>query len=347
MKILFAGGGSIGHIAPSVAVWRAVQELSPDAECHFVCSDRAEEAEFLKKEKLPFTQVAFRRIRITRPHDPAVSFLKARTIIRHWKPDAVFSTGGALAVPVALAARMAGIPIVLHDSDAVSGRANKLMTRWAAAVTHGFPTDSEIRNPKSAFTGNPIRLAVTQGSKADGLRISGLTGKKPILLVTGGSQGSVAINDAVTHHLKELLAVVEIIHLTGKGKKGAGKHPGYFPMEFAQSELPHLYAAADMAISRGGAGNIGELAACGIPSFVVPLRGVGHDHQYKNTLAAERSGGCVLLHQEALGHELVPAVAALAGDAARRKKMQAAIGKLYVPDAAKRIATIILKTRSH
>ena len=345
MRILFAGGGSIGHISPSIAVWRAVQELSPGAECHFLCSDRAEEAEFLKKEKLTFTQLSFRRIRLTRPHDPAVSFLKARMIIRRWKPDAVFIKGGAVSIPVALAARLAGIPIVLHESDAVSGRANRLMARWARTVCMGFPLHDT--NLETVFTGNPVRPEVTQGSEEEGFRITGLSGEKPILLVSGGSQGALALNEAVKRHLHALLKRVQIIHLTGKGKAGAGKHPGYFSTEFAQADLPHLYAITDIALGRAGAGTISEQAACGIPSLLVPLRGLAHDHQYWNAIDAEAGGGCVLLHQETLNDDLAAAVGALVDDPARLKKMNVMIRKLYVPDAANRIATLLLKTGSH
>ncbi len=363
--MLFVGGGSIGHIAPSVAVWRAVRDAAPGAECHFVCSERTEEADFLKREKLPFTQLPFRRIRLLRPQDAPTSLLRARRILTHWKPDVIFCTGGALCLPVALAATMKKIPLVIHNLDSVSGRANAMMSRWASAVCHGFPIEEtrdkrkkksagkklfsfhrSLFTPRAVYTGNPIRPEVTYGSKGEGFRMTGLPGRKPVMIVTGGSQGSVALNEAVQRHLKDLLQSVEIVHLTGKGKKGAGKHPGYFSMEFAQKELPHLYALADMALSRSGAGNIGELAACGIPAILVPLRGVGHDHQYGNARVAERSGGCLLLDQESMDDDLVETVKTLAADHARLAAMGAAMTTLYVPDAANRIADILMRSIS-
>ncbi len=350
-RILFVGGGSIGHIAPCVAVWRACQKIDGAAESYFICTDRKEDGDFLRKENVPFTQIPVRRFSFGSLTKIIGALHAARRIIREYSPDVVFSKGGALSIPVTLAAKFSGVPVVLHESDAVSGRANRLISKWATNVCTGFPTGKATSHWPLAtgrtFTGNPIRPEVTQGSREQGLRLTGFSGQKPILLVTGGSQGAVAINDAIARHLKELLMIADVIHLTGKGKQGAGQHEGYWSQEFAQHELPHLYAVADLAISRGGAGNIGELAACGIPTIIIPLRGVGHDHQLRNAEAASRSGGCVLLHQEAMDGALLPAVTELLTDAAARRRMHDAVLTLHVPDAADRIASIVLETGKH
>ncbi len=353
MKILFAGGGSIGHIAPSVAVWRAVEMLAPDATAHFVCSQRGDDAAFLQAEHVPFSRINARRLSFFHPLHFWRAMREARLLLQQEKPDVVFCKGGALCVTVAWAAKRHGIPIVLHESDAVSGRANALIARWATVICEGFPrqaigdtreaVSNDATTSRFIFTGNPVRPAIVRGSRAQGLRITGFTGERPVLIVLGGSQGAVALNEAVWKQLQALLAMADIIHLTGKGKSGAHRSMrSYWTAEFAQETLPHLYALADLALSRAGAGLISELAASAIPALLVPLRGVAHDHQWANAEAAALSGGCRVLHQETLDRTLVPSTEELLHDPAERKKMSERIHALFVPDAAERLAHLLL-----
>jgi UDP-N-acetylglucosamine--N-acetylmuramyl-(pentapeptide) pyrophosphoryl-undecaprenol N-acetylglucosamine transferase len=346
MRILFVGGGSIGHVAPCVAVWRAVQAETKGAAAHFICSERPEDAAFLEKERVDFTAVRGRRLSVL-TFGPA--FLRARGIIKRFRPDVVFSKGGALSVPVAYAARAAGVPVVLHESDAVGGRANTLVAKWAKAVCAGFSPKltGAKRDARTTFTGNPVRPEITQGDRQKGLKLCGFAGKKPVLLVLGGSQGAVALNDAVSRHLPELLAYTDIAHLTGVGKAGAGETPGYWSAPFAQEELPDLYAAADMALSRAGAGSISELASNGVPAVLVPLEGLAQDHQTRNAEAAAKQGGCVLIRQQDLDARLVEIVRDWAEHAQTRRLAGEMIRGLETPDAAGRIARVLRDAMKH
>ena len=344
MHILFVGGGSVGHIAPSVAVWKACSAMMPDAACNFVCSRRPGDAAFLKNIDLPY--VAFDAPRMSPmllwKWFPAVR--RAKKILEEKNPDVIFSKGGYVSVPLCYAAWKKGIPIVLHESDAVSGYANRIVRRFASAVCAGFPS---LHFPLSVFhfTGNPVREEVTRGSRDKGLGITGLKGGRPILLVMGGSQGALEINRAVAAALPDLLLRCDVIHITGYGKRTVSDpHEGYFQIEFAGEELPHLYACADMALTRAGAGSIAELAACGIPSVLVPLRGVGHDHQWYNAVSAAKQGGCFHLEQQELSEKLLPTIHNLVTDDARRKEMAKSIRALSRPDAALQIAKIIALT---
>jgi UDP-N-acetylglucosamine--N-acetylmuramyl-(pentapeptide) pyrophosphoryl-undecaprenol N-acetylglucosamine transferase len=322
MRVLFAGGGSIGHIAPCIAVWREVQKRDAAAATHFVCSDRREDIEFLEKEGIDCTALGSRRIRIWK--FPG-AFFKARTMLRVWRPDIVFTKGGGVTIPTALAAWTRGIPLVVHESDAVPGRATSFLSRFATRVIQGFTA------------GNPVRESITQGSRETGLRLTGLSGSRPILLVTGGSQGAVALNTAIATHLDEVLAHVDIVHITGEGKSGALSKSGYWSRPFVHDELPHLYAIADIALARAGAGSISELAANGIATVLVPLEGVAHDHQLKNAEAAA-SGGCIVLRQARLHDELVPTIVALAQDADQRRAMGEKMRHFGHVDAAASLA---------
>ncbi len=340
-------------------MWEAVRKADPGAEAHVVCSPRAEEAEFLRKSGLPFTALPVRNPTPFRPISFVRSLAVAWRVVSAFRPDVVLSKGGGISVPVAIVAWMRGVPVVLHESDAVSGKANRLIALWAKAVCEGFPRGNDewrmmndensqlvTRNPQPAtrhvFTGNPVRSFVTSGSREKARAITGFGADKPVLLVIGGSQGATALNEAVLASLDLLLSSVRIVHLPGPGKDAGIKRAGYWSVPFAHEELPHLYALADLALSRAGAGAIAELAACGIPMILVPLRGVAHDHQRGNALVAAEGGGCVLLEQERLREELVPLVASLAGDGAKRASMAERVRSLSSRGAADAVAAVLL-----
>lgn len=333
LKILFVGGGSVGHIAPSVAVWRAVKQLQPTAEAHFVCTNREDDQEFLTKECLEYTAVAAPRLSWKFPWKYIRAHQESKKILCQFKPDVVFSNGGYASIPTCFAASRAGIPIVLHESDAASGRANMLIQNWAKVVCSGFPGENRT------YTGNPIRPSATSGSRDKGLRITGFSGNRPIVLVTGGSQGSVALNSAITKNAAELLSIYDIIHITGRGKETDISEVGYWQCPFVVTEFPHLLAAADIALSRAGTGSIGELAANSIPTIFVPLRGVGHDHQQKNVEVISASDGCTVLQESMLSENLLEKLQSLHMQLSSFSK---AIHTLYNPNAAQQIAKLLI-----
>ena len=344
--ILFVGGGSIGHIATAVSVWEECQRIVPDLTAHFVCSPRPDDAAFLSDHELPYTILDAPRASLLFLWKFFRAVKEARIILSEQKPDLIFSKGGYVSLPLCFAAKKRGIPIILHESDSVSGRANAIVARWAKHICTGF-SDTDYKGAHT-YTGNPIRKAITEGSREEALRITGLDGSKPILVVMGGSQGAVAINDTLTSMLEDVLLRCNVIHITGRSKATEIAHVAssnhYYQTEFANEELPHFYAAADLALSRAGAGSIAELAANGIPSILVPLRGVGHDHQYRNALLAEKSGGCIHKEQEQLQHTLLPAIHTLISDRELRKEMSKKVHSLHRQDSALQIAKIILQT---
>ncbi len=345
MRLLLVGGGSVGHLAPCVAVWQAVKERVPDAQGHIVCGLREDETNFLGTLGIPFTALP-----VPRSWMRGITFLadviEAKRLLRKIKPDLVFLKGGALSVPIAFAAKRRGIPIVVHESDALPGRATRFLRRWAAVTCTGFPSEGKGRDASALYTGNPVRPEITQGQRAEGLRITGLSGKRPILLVMGGSQGALALNRIVAAALPSLLQQCDIVHITGRGKEGAAPQPGYWSVPFAETGVfPHLYTIATVALSRCGAGGIGELAANGIPAILVPLTGVAQDHQRANALHAETSGGCVYVPQE----KLAMALEALVRDfiePTRREERSNCMRTLATPNAARHLADVLIKVFS-
>lgn len=340
--ILFVGGGSIGHIAPSVAVAKAIQTQDPSTKCHFLCSGKTIEMDFIVAHGFS-------------PHDITPSppylhpliggflaFYRAKKILKK-KPDIIFSKGGILSGPVCLMAKIYGIPVILHESDAIMGKANALVIRLGLAriVCTGFPHVSH--HSPTIVTGNPVRADIAKGSKEKGFNITGFLGGKPIFLILGGSQGAQFFNDAVRLQLDSLLKLCDIVHITGKGKMHAPEHPGYWHAEFVYHELPHLYAIADFAMSRAGAGSIGELAANSIPTIFVPLREVGHDHQYSNVRALEKGNACIHLPQEELTEKLVETITYLVRSSKTRETLSQNLHTFATPNASGRIEKIILQ----
>jgi UDP-N-acetylglucosamine--N-acetylmuramyl-(pentapeptide) pyrophosphoryl-undecaprenol N-acetylglucosamine transferase len=341
-RVLFVGGGSLGHIAPGIAVAKALRALRPDVEAHFIVSTRPEDAAFVTQAGFPVTALDAPRLSWKFPWTFPLAVRAARTLLRELQPAVLFSKGGYVSLPVCAAAHRMGIPIILHESDAVSGWANWIVGRWAKTICVSYA--GSVKGPRTVLTGLPIRADMATGSRQRGLNITGLSRTRPVLLVIGGSQGALALNRAVARHLPELLDYCEIIHLTGKGKETViGNPPGYWQCPFVVEEYPHLFATADLALSRAGATTLMELAATGLPAILVPLEGVAHDHQRRNAEAAVASGGCILLEQERLSKSLVSTVRHLIEAADSRRTMASAIRTLYKPEAARQIAVVIAR----
>lgn len=340
VRLVISTGGSVGHLAPAVAVWRALQRMQPDATVHVLCSDRRAEADYLHYENVPFTALPLPRRSSSLPGSLARGFSTARRCLRDQRATVLFSKGSAVSVAPAVAARAAGIPVVLHESDVVMGRANRCISSIAQTICLGW-SDAHAHERRT-YTGNPVRPQVTMGSRAEGLRITGFTGERPILLVMGGSQGAQAVNDAIASMLHPLLELADVVHLTGEGKAVGHARPGYLPLPFVTAELPHLYAIATVAVSRAGAGSIAELAANAVPTILVPIRGLAQDHQYRNALAAQRQAGCAVLAQEALLHDLLPLLGAWLHDRPTLEQKRSNMRTLHQPDAAERIARAIV-----
>ncbi|MEK7591301.1 MAG: UDP-N-acetylglucosamine--N-acetylmuramyl-(pentapeptide) pyrophosphoryl-undecaprenol N-acetylglucosamine transferase [Patescibacteria group bacterium] len=336
MKILFVGGGSVGHLAPSVAVFRELKRVEPLADALFVCTEKPGDQEFLSKEGVPFETLPLLGRSLALPWSFVRAVRKSKRILKRHRPDVVFSKGGSTSIPLCCAAKRRRIPIVLHESDAVAGYASRLIARLANKICTGFPHAIE----GGEHTGNPVRPDVTRGSREKGLSFARLSGKKPVLLVLGGSQGAEALNGVTRELLPQILNICDVIHLTGAGKEGAPPRPGYYAFPFAYTELPHLYAAATIALSRSGAGALSELAANGIPTILCPLRFVAQDHQRENATEASARGGCVVLEQSDLKETLLSTIRSMLEDD-KHALMASAFRSFAKPEAAGKIASLL------
>lgn len=315
-KIVLTGGGTAGHVTPNIALLPALKEAG--YEVSYIGSYEGIEKTLIENEGIPYYGISSGKLRrymniknLTDPFRVIHGFFQALGLMKKIRPDVVFSKGGFVSVPVMLAAKMRHIPAVLHESDMTPGLANRIAMRGAAKVCCNFPeTLDKLPSDKAVLTGTPIRQELFNGSYEEGLKFCGFadTGK-PVLLIMGGSQGSVFINTAVREALGDLMKDFRIIHLCGKGKldeslTDRSKYPDYVQFEYIDRELPDLLAASDIVISRSGANAICELLALNKPSILIPLAlNASRGDQILNARSFEKQGFAYLLEEEGVNRE--------------------------------------------
>ena len=293
------------------------------------------------------------------PFKVIVGFVQSLRIIRSFRPAVVFAKGGFVSLPVVWAARLRGVPVVLHESDTVAGLANRRSAKRAARVAVGWPPElvSGLPESKMVHTGNPLRDVVTRGSRETAISQFDLDPALPIVLVLGGSQGSVAINELVVRALPELLAEAQVVHQVGERSSQAAvawqseltreQNRRYRPKGYFGSELYDLYDAADIVVARAGAGALAEIAANGKPSILIPLPSAAGNHQRKNAEVFGGAGASIVLEQgSATPEELARQVKLLLHDSQRRTEIGRAAKSLAVPNATQKVADLVWEVGS-
>lgn len=320
-KIVLTGGGTAGHVSPNIALIPRLRELG--YEISYIGSYEGIEKQLVQETGVPYYPIASGKLRryfslknISDPFRVVKGLFQAGRLLRKLKPDVVFSKGGFVSVPVVMAAKRRHIPCVIHECDMTPGLANCLAIPFAARVCTNFEeTVSRIKGGKAVHTGTPIRETLSQGSREAALKLCGFSGDRPVIMVTGGSLGAGAINDAVREAIVPLTESYHVIHLCGKGKldEKLSTLSNYYQMEYAGPEMKDLYAAADLIISRAGANTLAEILSLGIPNILIPLPlSQSRGDQILNAESFEKKGYSYVLPQEKLStRTLTEAVAAV------------------------------------
>jgi len=277
-KIILTGGGTAGHVTPNIALIPTLQ--AKGFEVHYIGSKDGLERDLVKAAGIPYHSISAGKLRrymdlknITDIFRVIKGFGGAVGVIRRVKPDIVFSKGGFVTVPVLAAARMLKVKSVAHESDITPGLANRLSQPFVNKICVSFPeTLKHLPERKGVLTGSPIRPELLTGNRQKGLQLCKWpSGSKPVVLVTGGSQGASVINACVRETLPQLLEQFRIVHLCGKGNLSGLTFPGYAEFEYVQEGLADLFALADIVISRAGANTLFELLALKKPNLLIPL----------------------------------------------------------------------------
>ena len=222
-KIVMTGGGTAGHVTPNIALFPSLKEQG--YEIYYIGSYEGIEKGLIKAQNIPYYGISSGKLRryfdlknFSDPFHVMKGFFQARKLLQRIRPSLVFSKGGFVSVPVIFAAKTLGIPAIIHESDLTPGLANKLAFPAASKICCNFPeTMRYLPEGKAVLTGSPIRRELLTGNRLAALDFCHFTADKPVLLIIGGSIGSVFINNAVRNSLDRLLEKFQIIHLCGKG----------------------------------------------------------------------------------------------------------------------------------
>ena len=306
-KIVLTGGGTAGHVTPNIALIPTLQEAG--YEVHYIGSYEGIEKTLISEMGIPYYGISSGKLRrylsaknFTDPFRVIKGFSQAKQLMKEIQPDIVFSKGGFVTVPVVKAAASRNIPVIIHESDMTPGLANKLCNKHAMKVCCNFPETVELfPKGKAMLTGSPIRKELTTGDRVSGLNLCNFTTDKPVIMIIGGSLGAQRINEAVRSILPKLLEGYQIIHVCGKGKmeKSLIGTKGYSQFEYVKDDLKHLFAAADIVISRAGANVICELLALKKPALLIPLSAkASRGDQILNAQSFKKQGYCEVIEEE-------------------------------------------------
>ncbi|HWS01038.1 MAG TPA: undecaprenyldiphospho-muramoylpentapeptide beta-N-acetylglucosaminyltransferase [Prolixibacteraceae bacterium] len=358
-RFIISGGGTGGHIFPALSIAEGLKQRFPDAEILFVGALGKMEMEKVPAAGFPITGLpvaGFHRGEIWRNllFLPKLinSLWKARTVVRNFKPDCVIGVGGYASGPVLKVATRMGIPTLLQEQNSYAGVTNKLLGKKAHKICVAYP-DMERFFPKEkiVFTGNPIRkgLEGIVGKSDESLKFFGLDPGKPVVLVVGGSLGARSLNNGIRAKL-ELIRTsgVQFLWQTGKiyyqdikAELESSPAENIHVLEFIQ-RIDLAFAAADLVISRAGAGTISELCVVGLPSILVPSPNVAEDHQTANARALAGRGAAVLIRDAEVNEKLVEEALVLVRDRKRLESLSQKIREMGTPDATRDIVEVIV-----
>lgn len=356
-KILISGGGTGGHIFPALSIANAVKRRL-DADILFVGADNR-----MEMEKVPaagyeikgLPVAGFDRKNLLRNIGVLLKLRKsmsiARRIVKDFKPDIAIGVGGYCSGPTLKAAQKAGVPTLLQEQNSYAGVTNKLLAKKAKKICVAYPEmERFFPADKIVMTGNPVRKdLLSQTITAEKARERfGLNPKLPTVLVVGGSLGARTLNESMEAGIRRLYEEgIQVIWQTGKnfgdrGPAAAKNLEGVVVTRFI-SDMASAYAAADLVVSRAGAGSISELELLGKPSVLVPSPNVAEDHQTKNARALSDKGAAILVEDAKAADSLVDEIIALIGDRKKLADMSAKIRELALPDSDEKIVDEIVK----
>ncbi|GAW28791.1 undecaprenyldiphospho-muramoylpentapeptide beta-N-acetylglucosaminyltransferase [Carboxydocella sp. ULO1] len=366
MRLLVTGGGTGGHIYPALAVARAWQERFGSGSVLYVGTSRGLEARLVPPTGIPFLTVEVQGLPRTINRElltftPRLlrGLKQGRRILREFRPQVVLGTGGYVSFPVVALATLAGIPALLHEQNAFPGLANRLLARRVAGVALTFP-EAAVRLPAGVeyrVTGLPVRPEISRVSREEGLAYLGLEGKRPVLLVTGGSRGARSINRAMLGVYRALnhLPPLDIVHITGEltfaetmdsisvlGIENYKK--GNIYIKPYEHQMAHALAAADLILCRAGATTLAEITVRGLPAILVPYPYAAENHQEYNARALVQAGAAhMLLDRELNGQRLVSLLTELLQQPRRLQEMAAAARQLGRPQALADLMEFLLE----
>ena len=329
-KIALVGGGTAGHITPNIALISELKNRKYDV--IYIGSSTGMEKDIMERLNIPFFGITTDKLRryfdlknLMMPFNVLKGINEAKNILKEEKPDIIFSKGGYVAVPVVIAAGNLKIPVISHEADITPGLANKIAMPFSKVICCNFEEAAKSFGKKGIETGSPIRKEILTGDKKKAKDLLKFKEEKPIIFVTGGSLGSVYINNLIRKNIDKLLVDYNIIHQCGKGKLDeslggiriqkscnsdkeeknctepsyTNEEKGYRQFETISEELADIFAVSDFVISRAGANIIFELLTLKKPMLLIPLsKKASRGDQILNARSFEKKGYAIVLTEE-------------------------------------------------
>ncbi len=370
IRIVLTGGGTGGHIFPLISVVRELKKelLETKLPLKFVFLGPSDfSLESLIKEGVKIKSISAGKINrffslanLFSPFKIIVGFFQSLWHLYFFMPDVIFSKGGYGAIPVILAAKIYRIPVIIHESDSIPGLATKFSSHFAKKICISFKeTEQFFKKEKVVFTGNPTRFTNIDKDTLKAKKFFSLEENKPVLLILGGSQGSEPLNDFILNILPDLISQgIQVIHQTGDNNFLEVKAEADIVLEDFLDEERHLYhpigflkekayqfaiEAADLVLTRAGAGVLFDLAYFAKPAILVPYPLASQDHQKINALHYQKTGGGIIIEQNnLLPHLVVHEIINLLKDKNKLKEMSQKAKKFAQPKAAQKIAKEII-----
>jgi len=359
-RVIISGGGTGGHIFPAIAIANALIKIDPNTEILFVGANGR-----MEMEKVPAAGYkiigldisGFQRSSILKniflPFKVLKSLLKARSIIKNFKPDVAVGVGGYASGPLLYAASQMNIPYLIQEQNSYAGITNKWLGKNAKLICVAFDgMEKFFPKKKILLTGNPIRKEVIniENKRLKAAEQLNLSPNKKTILLTGGSLGSATLNKSVLAAMDKIIAAdVQLIWQTGKyyfqsiSEQLKGKeHPNIKVLEFLH-HMDLAYAASDLVISRAGAGTIAELCAVKKPTILVPSPNVAEDHQTKNAMALVHKNAALLVKDAQAESELIDIALGLINNDEKCKELATQIGKMELANSDEIIANEVFK----
>ena len=373
IKVLLAGGGSGGHIYPLIAVSEELINTAYNEGIDLTLDylgpiDPRVKNEFeiigIQPHSLLTGKLRRYASLVILLDIPAFFISIFQALFKVWliMPNVLFSKGGTGALPVVLACRFYRIPVMIHESDAVPGTTNYISGRhFSKAIGVSFQKAASYFDPaKTAVVGNPIRSALLykRPEQPNAKTLIGLDPQKPVMFIVGGSLGSQRLNDFIIDNLKNILSVTQVIHQTGDknfddikekikslfGDEIQAQKSGYVFFPFLNENLKTAYSAADIVVSRAGAGAIFEAASFGKPIILIPLPEAANDHQRENAYEFAQAGGGIVIEEDNLLPDIfIEQINVIIGNPEKAKQMSEASFKFFIPGAAEALAKEIIK----
>jgi UDP-N-acetylglucosamine--N-acetylmuramyl-(pentapeptide) pyrophosphoryl-undecaprenol N-acetylglucosamine transferase len=316
MRICCTGGGTGGHVYPALAVMEELKRTHSELSCFWIGSRKGPERTIIAQSGLDADYYAIptgklrRYISLKNIIDlfriPA-GIMKAAYLLAKLRPDVIFSKGGFVSVPVVIAGKMLGLSVLTHESDLTPGLATRINSRFADLTLVAYEKSKAYYNQRTTcrVTGNPIRSEILNAERDRSVFTRyGITPEKKVVLVLGGSQGALEINDVIWQWARDGIEGLHIIHQTGKATYKKLTYPNYTTIEHIGQDLGVMLKSADLVISRSGAGAIWEIAASRTPMLLIPKTDFSsRGDQLENAQLFCDAGGALMLHGGNLDHE--------------------------------------------